>query len=155
MENCENYKSIKEALEAGGIYSGLTCGISMEPLIHHQRDTIIVVKPEGRLKKYDVPVYLTKSGKYVMHRIIKVCDDHYVIVGDNRTEREYVTDDMICGVLAGFYKNGKRYVDCQKSKSYKLYSRVWVALLPVRPALQLVNRGVNFIKRRVFKREVV
>ncbi|MGN0534140.1 MAG: S24/S26 family peptidase [Eubacterium sp.] len=150
-----DYSSIKEILDKTGLYTGLTMGNSMEPLIHQQRDNIIVVKNKERLKKYDVPVYLTKSGKYVMHRIIKVCDDHYVIVGDNRTEREYVTDDMICGVLAGFYKNGKRYVDCQKSKSYKLYSRVWVALLPVRPALQLVNRGVNFIKRRVFKREVV
>ena len=150
-----DYSSIKEILDKTGLYTGLTMGNSMEPLIHQQRDNIIVVKNKERLKKYDVPVYLTKSGKYVMHRIIKVCDDHYVIVGDNRTEREYVTDDMICGVLAGFYKNGKRYVDCQKSKSYKLYSRVWVALLPVRPALQLVNRGVNFMKRRVFKREVV
>ncbi len=150
-----DYSSIKEILDKTGLYTGLTMGNSMEPLIHQQRDNIIVVKNKERLKKYDVPVYLTKSGKYVMHRIIKVCDDHYVIVGDNRTEMEYVTDDMICGVLAGFYKNGKRYVDCQKSKSYKLYSRVWVALLPVRPALQLVNRGVNFIKRRVFKREVV
>ena len=150
-----DYSSIKEILDKTGLYTGLTMGNSMEPLIHQQRDNIIVVKNKERLKKYDVPVYLTKSGKYVMHRIIKVCDDHYVIVGDNRTEREYVTDDMICGVLAGFYKNGKRYVDCQKSKSYKLYSKVWVALLPVRPALQLVNRGVNFIKRRVFKREVV
>lgn len=150
-----DYSSIKEILDKTGLYTGLTMGNSMEPLIHQQRDNIIVVKNKERLKKYDVPVYLTKSGKYVMHRIIKVCDDHYVIIGDNRTEREYVTDDMICGVLAGFYKNGKRYVDCQKSKSYKLYSRVWVALLPVRPALQLVNRGVNFMKRRVFKREVV
>ena len=150
-----DYSSIKEILDKTGLYTGLTMGNSMEPLIHQQRDNIIVVKNTERLKKYDVAVYQLKTGKYVMHRVVKVCDDHYVIVGDNRTEREYVTDDMICGVLAGFYKNGKRYVDCQKSKSYKLYSRVWVALLPVRPALQLVNRGANFIKRRVFKREVV
>lgn len=42
-----------------------------------------------------------------MHRIVEVCDDHYVIVGDNLIKKEYVTDDMICGVLVGFYKDGK------------------------------------------------
>ena len=103
----EQSKSIKEILDTYGKYTGLTMGTSMKPLIHEQRDNIIVVKNKGRLKKYDVPVYVTKQGKYIMHRIVEVCDDHYVIVGDNLTKKEYVTDDMICGVLVGFYKDGK------------------------------------------------
>lgn len=143
------YKSIKEILETTGKYSGLTCGRSMEPLIHHQRDTIIVVKNKGRLKKYDIPVYVTNSGKYIMHRVVKVLDNGYVIVGDNLLRREYVTEDMICGVLVGFYKNGKKYVDLQNSTAYKIYSRIWVALLPVRPALLLITRGFSYIKRHL------
>lgn len=150
----EEYQSIKEILETTGKYTGLTSGTSMEPLIHHQKDNIIVVKNSGRLEKYDVPVYVTKSGKYVMHRIVEVCDDHYVIVGDNLVAREYVTDDMICGVLVGFYKNGKHYVDCKKSRAYKLYSRIWVALLPVRPFLLLFPRGKYWILRHIFKRGI-
>lgn len=146
------FRSIKEILDATGRYTGLTMGTSMLPLIHHQRDNIIVVKNKGRLKKYDVPVYVTKSGKYVMHRIIKVCDDHYIIVGDNLLKKEYVTDDMICGVLVGFYKNGKRYIDLEKSTAYKIYSRVWVALLPIRPVFLIFIRGINYIKRHLFKR---
>ncbi|MCH5314345.1 MAG: S24/S26 family peptidase [Eubacterium sp.] len=145
------FKSIEEILDKTGIYTGLTMGISMQPLIHEQKDNIIIVKNKDRLKKYDVPVYLAPSGKYVMHRIIEVHDDHYIIVGDNLLKREYVTDDMICGVLAGFYKNGKHYIDCNNSKLYKLYSRVWVALLPVRPAIIFVSRGVGWIKRHIFK----
>lgn len=144
-------QSIKEILDTYGQYTGLTMGTSMRPLIHQQRDNIIVVKNKGRLKKYDVPVYVTPQGKYIMHRIIKVCDDHYVIVGDNLLKKEYVTDDMICGVLVGFFKNGKHYIDCKKSKLYKLYSRVWVALLPVRPAIFFVRRGFGWIKRHIFK----
>ncbi|MGN0521083.1 MAG: S24/S26 family peptidase [Eubacterium sp.] len=144
--------SIKEILDSCGKYTGLTMGSSMKPLIHQQKDNIIIVKNEGRLKKYDVPVYVTPKGKYIMHRVVKVCDDHYVIVGDNLLKKEYVTDDMICGVLAGFYKNGKHYVDCQNSKLYKLYSRVWVAMLPVRPAILFVPRCIGWLKRRLFKR---
>ena len=68
----DNLKTIKQALETDGVYTGLTKGNSMEPLIHHQQDNIIVVRPNGRLKKYDVAVYITKRGKYIMHRVVKV-----------------------------------------------------------------------------------
>ena len=121
------YDSIEQIIAEKGIYTGLTRGTSMWPLIHQGRDNIIIVRPRGRLKKYDVPVYRTPGGKYIMHRIVRVRPEDYVIIGDNRLQKEYVTDDSICGVLAGFYKDGKRYVDCQNSRRYRLYSRVWVA----------------------------
>jgi len=143
------YNSIKEILEKSGTYSGLTVGCSMEPLLHEQKDNIIVVRPEGRLKKYDVALYVTPYGKYIMHRVIKVEDDHYIIMGDNLLKKEYVTDDMICGKLVGFFKNGKKYIDCENSKLYKLYSRIWVAIIPIKPALFFVRRGFNYIKRRI------
>ena len=148
----EQTQSIKEILDTYGKYTGLTMGTSMEPLIHEQQDNIIVVKNKGRLKKYDVAVYVTPQGKYIMHRVVKVCDDHYVIVGDNLLKKEYVTDDMICGVLVGFYKKGKKYIDCTSSKKYMIYSKIWVALLPIRRAILLFPRGVNLIKRHIFKK---
>ena len=143
----EQTQSIKEILDTYGKYTGLTMGTSMEPLIHEQQDNIIVVKNKGRLKKY-----VTPQGKYIMHRVVKVCDDHYVIVGDNLLKKEYVTDDMICGVLVGFYKKGKKYIDCTSSKKYMIYSKIWVALLPIRPAILLFPRGVKWIKRHIFKK---
>ena len=112
----------------------------------------LIVRPRGRLKKYDVPVYRTPGGKYIMHRIVRVRPEDYVIIGDNRLQKEYVTDDSICGVLAGFYKDGKRYVDCQNSRRYRLYSRVWVALYPVRPLIMFVHKGCGWIRRHIFKR---
>ena len=136
------FTSIKEILDSKGIYTGLTMGSSMEPLIHQQKDNIIVVKTSERLKKYDIPVYLTKNGKYVMH----------IIVGDNLLTREYITDDMITGKLVGFYKNGKKYIDLEKNKAYILYSKIWVALLPVRPLFLFVRRALGWIKRHIFKR---
>lgn len=143
-----------EILNKTGIYSGLTSGTSMEPLIHHQRDTIIVIRCNGRLKKYDIPVYKGKNGKMIMHRIVKVCDDHYVIYGDNTNYTEIVTDDMIAGRLSGFYKNGKKYIDLEKNRLYKLYSRIWVAILPLRPVTMFINRGIRFVKRRILKRGI-
>lgn len=152
MNNENEYNSIKDIIEKNGVYIGLTKGTSMEPLIHHQKDNIVVVKPKQRLKKYDIPVYVTKSGKYIMHRVVKVYDDHYIIVGDNLYRKEYVTDEMIVGVLKGFYKNGRKYIDLEKNKFYKFYSRVWVAFLPVRPVYLFVKRGFSYIKRHIFKK---
>lgn len=146
------YDSIKDALDSCGQYTGLTAGTSMNPLIHEHKDNIIVVKNQGRLKKYDVPVYIDQYGRYVMHRIIKVHSDHYTVVGDNLTTKEYVTDDMIVGKLVGFYKNGKKYVDCDKTLWYKVYSRVWVALYPLRPVYHFYRRCGSFVKRRILKR---
>lgn len=145
-------RSIKEILDTVGTYTGLTMGTSMQPLLHQQKDNIIVVKNKDRLKKYDVPVYLLPDGKYVMHRVIEVHDDHYIIVGDNLLKREHITDDMICGVLVGFYKNGKHYIDCNNSKLYKLYSRVWVAFLPVRPLYFKLRHTIANIFRFIFRR---
>lgn len=147
-------QSIKEILDSCGMYTGLTTGTSMKPLLHQGKDNIIVVKPKERLKKYDVALYYVTNGKedkYIMHRVIEVHDDHYIITGDNLLAREYVTDDMVIGKLAGFYKNGKRYIDCENGKLYKLYSRVWVALRPIRPLyIKFMTYGSAF-KRKVLK----
>lgn len=148
----EQFTSIKEILDKTGKYCGLTQGISMRPIIHSGRDTIVVVKNHERLKKYDVPVYQLKSGKYVMHRIIEVHYDHYIIVGDNLTNREYVTDDMICGKLVGYFRRGKKYIDCDKNKLYRLYAHIWVALMPIRPLTIFMNRCVCYIENHFLKR---
>ena len=37
-------------------------GDSMRPLIRQDRDILIIEKPVGRLKKYDVPLYKRDSG---------------------------------------------------------------------------------------------
>ena len=148
----KNNESIKEIIARTGKYTSLTSGRSMWPLLHQHQDNIIVVKPEGRLKKYDIALYETKYGKYIMHRVIEVHDDHYIIIGDNCITKEYVTDDMVCGVLAGFYKNGKKYIDCQNGQAQKIYSRIWTALYPLRPALLFLEKCAGFAKHRIFKK---
>ena len=147
----DNTKTVRQILDETGKYTSLTSGRSMWPLLHNQRDNIIVVKPKERLKKYDIALYESKDKKYIMHRVIEVHDDHYIIIGDNCITKEYVTDDMICGVLAGFYKNGKHYIDCQNGIAQKLYSRIWVAFMPLRKPWLFLQRCGGFIKRKIFR----
>lgn len=97
-------------------------GTSMLPLIHQGRDEVILKKPSGRLKKFDIVFYKRVSGQFVLHRIIKVRKNDYVLCGDNQTEYEYnITDDMILAVVEELIIDGKTIpiTDCEYLKYVK------------------------------------
>lgn len=94
---------IEDILLREGAYATATQGASMYPMLRQGRDTVIIRPPEGRLRKYDVPLYRV-GPKYVLHRVVRVLPDGYVIRGDNCLCNEHVRDAQIIGVLAGFYR---------------------------------------------------
>ena len=123
-------RQIEDVLAEEGLFVSTTVGVSMFPMLRNRRDTIIVMPYEGRLKKYDVPLY-KRGSDYILHRIIEVLPDSYVICGDNCIQKEYgITDEQILGVLTGFYR-GSKQIDMD-SWGYKLYVRVWCKLYPIR-----------------------
>lgn len=142
-----SHKKIEEALEKKGVYVGMTVGVSMYPMLRNKRDTIVVVPPNGRLKKYDVPLY-KRGEQYVLHRILEVREDSYVIRGDNCLQKEYgITDKEIIGVLTEFYRNGKK-ID-MNSIGYRIYTRVWCRIFPIRKICKKILGKLRHIKHRV------
>ncbi len=100
----------------------LTSGISMRPMLREHKDIAVIERVNRKLQRNDVPLY-RRAGcdKLVLHRILKVTDNGYVIRGDNLFYKEYdVTDEDIVGVLKAFYREGK-YYDCATSKIYHIY----------------------------------
>lgn len=141
---------IEQALEQEGIYVCTVVGVSMYPLLRNRKDTIVVTPVQGCLKKYDVPLYRS-GGRYVLHRIVDVQKDLYIIIGDNCEAREYVRDAQVIGVLSGFYR-GKRYFTTE-DRGYQMYSRCWVALYPVRRIWKKARRIlIHGIKRMIGRR---
>lgn len=115
-----NNISYREILESKDYYIATPIGTSMMPMIRQRVDTVKLVKPNRRLKKYDVILYQRKDGTYVLHRIIGVKKNSYILCGDNQFTKEYnVTDEMIIGVMDGFYR-GEVYVS-NDNKSYVKY----------------------------------
>lgn len=130
-------KKIEDILCEEGMFVSTTVGVSMYPMLRNRKDTIIVMPYEGRLKKYDIPLY-KRNSDYILHRIIEVRSDSYVIRGDNCENKEYgITDEQILGVLTGFYR-GNKQVNMEGWK-YKLYVRVWCAVFPIRKILKRVR----------------
>lgn len=121
-------------------------GDSMMPLIKQGRDVLIISrKPQGRLKRYDIPLYQRDSGQYVLHRILKVRPNDYVICGDNRSHTETgITDRHIIGVLTGIIRNGKEI--SLNSFRYRFYVHLWCDFFIIRA---FIIRAGNFLKRRL------
>ncbi len=116
------FSTIADELQKNGWVLSRPAGISMKPMLRPYKDPIYVVKPSKPFKVNDVVVYYRGENKQiVMHRIVKIRENDYVIRGDNCLYNEYgIRSDDIFGVLEGFYR-GERYIDCEKSKLYKVY----------------------------------
>lgn len=112
--------AMEAALAEQGEIIACSAGVSMYPMLRHRKDMVVVETVKRELEKYDVPVYRLKSGKIVMHRILEIRPDCYVIRGDNLFVKEYIKPEQIIGVLKEFYRGGKK-VSCTTSKGYKFY----------------------------------
>lgn len=117
-----NLKTAGKALEISDEISVLTSGVSMEPMLRQHRDLVIIKRTDRPFKKGDVVLYPNGKGAFVLHRIISFKNNSPIIRGDNNyfTERD-VKLESIVGILKEFYRNGK-YVNCEKSLIYKLYT---------------------------------
>lgn len=123
-------RRIEDVLAAQGIYVSTTSGVSMYPMLRDRRDTIVLSPCSGRLKKHDVPLY-RRGDSYVLHRIVRVLPDSYVIRGDNCAFSERgITDCDIVAVLTGFYR-GDSYVDMDGA-GYRMYVLLCRASYPLR-----------------------
>ncbi len=142
---------IESELSEHGFYASNTLGTSMRPLFKTHRDMIVVKKPEEELKKYDVALYVTPRGKYILHRVIGVRNDIYLIRGDNTYSVEHVPKEWVIGVLVKFNRKGKTHtVD---ERGYKIYSRIWHFIYPVRHVVMFFYRAARAVLRRLFKRK--
>ena len=123
--------SFEEILARDGVLAYKTKGRSMEPMLRQNRDLVVVRPPVSRLRKYDVAFY-KRGEKHLLHRVVKVEKDCYLIRGDNTHALEVVPDDAVIGVLTSFQRKGKsRDVT---NRGYRLYARVWNAVYPLRYA---------------------
>lgn len=136
---------IRERLAAGQTVRYIPFrGVSMLPMLRQGKDAVELGPVTEKLKKYDLPVYRYPSGKYVMHRIVKAGEDHYVCLGDNTYEYEHIRPEQILGVVVAFRRGQKRIaVD---SAGYQLYCRVWVAAYPLR---KLLMRAKGWLRRHL------
>ena len=104
------HRTIEQELALHGHTVVQTVGVSMEPLLHGRKSSVVLAAKQGPLQVRDVVLYRRPAGEYVLHRVVKVLDGAYLIRGDNCIGSETVPAAQVLGVMAGYFAaEGDRY----------------------------------------------
>lgn len=139
--------SFEEELEQNGTLVFPNKGTSMMPLLRQDRDLMVIEKkgPE-RCKKYDAVLFKRKD-QYILHRILKVRDRDYWIVGDHCRAGESVKDEQILGVLKQVVRDGR--VIRTTDLDYRIYVHLWCDFFPLRCAILYGKEAARAVGRRI------
>lgn len=121
----ENSKSIIEALNQAGEISFVPKGMSMYPFIKGDKQSVIIKKytSDYAIEILDVILYVRENGRLVLHRVIALESNGYIVGGDGQFSSEHVKLEQIKGVMTGYYK-GETFVNV-KDEKYKNRVRKW------------------------------
>ena len=139
--------SFEEYLEKHGSLTYANVGASMLPLLRQDKDLFTVRKKGAeRCKVGDVVIYRRPPEQYVLHRIIEVRPDDYVILGDNCITKETgIRDEDILGVLTGFTRGGKKH--SVEEAGYRVYSTVIMRTILLRVFLKKTRHRIRRLIR--------
>ena len=120
----------------------------MYPMFLPGRDEALIESVSAdSCRKNDVVLYRRDSGILVLHRICRITDDGFYLVGDNQWEVEGpLRPAQIIGRLTAFIRNGKEI--SVRQPFYRFLSSLWLFLLPVRPLGFRVSAFLRTILRR-------
>lgn len=155
MDSMEEKLHFEDVLERDNRLVYTNRGISMLPLLRQGKDILVIDKigPEG-CRCYDAVLFKRDNGQYVLHRVLKIRNGRYWILGDNCVVGEWVREDQLLGILTGVLRGGQRKIDFH-SLGYRLYVRLWCAPWRLRIFLQKAfhfpRRCASFFVRRVLK----
>lgn len=144
-----NRKStFEEELRRSGKLVYTNVGCSMLPLLRQGKDLMVISpRPAERLKRYDAVLY-KRGDKYILHRILKVRKNDYVICGDHNWRREYgITDSQIIGILSSFVRDGKEI--SVTDRHYLLYVHLWCDFFYIRAAVLWCTAVLRHLKRKL------
>lgn len=142
IEMAELFKIIEQSFEKNTPIILKVRGNSMFPLLRNGIDSFKLAPISGKPHKKDIVLYLRDNNQFVLHRIIKIKKDYYLITGDNQSVLEKVRFDQLKGYVTHIYKNNKT-IDCKKSKRYRFYVFIWCFNLFLRKCMLKVIRKVK------------
>ncbi|HWT26849.1 MAG TPA: signal peptidase I [Mobilitalea sp.] len=148
----ELFPVIQESLETGQKVIFTVSGTSMLPWIAHNRDQVLLAKAENKkLKKGDIILFLSESGKYILHRIYKVNSKGYNTIGDAcQCDDGVVHTEQIIGKVEKIYRKDKE-INCDSFLWWLIFA-VWRWLLPIRGLLLEIYYLLVQIKRWLKKK---
>ena len=130
---------LENSLKKNSLVLSIANGNSMFPFIKNGTK-ILLSKPKD-IKMFDV-VLFKKDNHYILHRVIGINNDGYIIMGDNSLNNEYVRKDCILGLLIAYYK-GDRYIEINDDINLKYYkiSRKLKPIIKIKKSIKLLLKN--------------
>lgn len=109
---------IEEAFRDNKTFEFPIKGTSMNPFLH--TGDLVELKKSDTFKKNDIILYKRNDGTFILHRIVKVKDDYFILLGDHQVKKEFpIYYNQIIGKVISYKKNNKqKYL---KGIKYKIY----------------------------------
>lgn len=148
IENQELIILVKQTLDSGGEFKLLVTGGSMFPFIKHLRDSVILTSPSARtLRRGEIVLVARETKQLVLHRIVKMKQDGFIMNGDAQLWDEFVPFGQVVAVVQAIERKG-RLISCD-SRLYRFLSGMWMLLRPFRGLLFKVMRILAAISRKI------
>lgn len=142
IDSQELISLIKQTLESDGEFKLLVTGNSMLPFMKHMRDSVILTHPSKRkLKRGEIVFVERESKKIVLHRVIQLRPNGFIMKGDSQIWVEFVQFDQIIAVVSKIIRKGK-VISCD-NLLYRFLSALWMLLQSI---LGLFVRGAGLLK---------
>ncbi|HNZ50736.1 MAG TPA: S24/S26 family peptidase [Bacilli bacterium] len=121
---------IKEQIDQGKDVIIKVSGHSMMPFYRHQETSVCLEKITKALKRFDVVFYQNFNGQYLLHRIIAIKNQSFIICGDALTKKEYLDKEQLIAKVK--YHERKEKITCENSCWYRGFVKMWWFLRPLR-----------------------
>ena len=149
LVNTQEYVSmLRELTEQGREVNMLISGNSMSPFLMHGRDSIRLKKPDRKLRKGDMVFFQRKSGKFVMHRIIRVRKEGFYLLGDSQQNSEIegpIEESQIFAMITSVCRKG-RWIG-PGNFWWEFFEHYWIRMIPFRRFLRNTYRFMSSIRR--------
>jgi hypothetical protein len=116
-------------------------GFSMRPFLESNRDMALLTSPKN-IKVGDPVLAEIAPKQYVLHRIININGEHVTLLGDGNLTPEHCLLSNIKASIDGFYRKGRKKLDRTDGRKWKLYSKIWMTLRPLRRWLLAFYRRI-------------
>lgn len=142
---------LEEALNNNSFIIHNIKGNSMLPLLVQDEDLVLVEKTNDNFITLDM-VLFTRDSKYILHRILNIKKNYYLVCGDNQTELEKVYPNQIIGKVTGYYKKGrfvsindKEYIDYVDNLELNINKRIHLTNInkDIKDLLKLISSVIN------------
>ena len=112
---------IIETVNQGFTFTMLPKGTSMLPLFREGEDSVILSALPEKVVAGDVILYKRENEQYVLHRVMMVKGDTFVMCGDNQSIFEKgITRENMIAIASGMIRDGEE-IDFSKNEKYLSY----------------------------------